>query len=364
MVIRLGEWSIKGIKQGLLYKKNFLSPFQRDKLRPTCAVVLQYHSIRPTHNLSSSYISPTLSITQDAFKRQVEFLVKHYDVMSLDQLLMHVQTGYTGHKMPVAITFDDGYRDNYLYAFPVLRTHNIPAMLYLTTECIGGGACLWTSELRYIILKNAKPNLRLNTLEEEYVLGSRNDRFKALHNIKTRLLALPRGMREEVLSELRHQAGVKDLTPLNGTMLNWNEVREMRKAGISFGAHTASHPSLPHIPLEEARKEILESKNVLESQLDEPIKHFSYPNPGDRINFNGELKGMLQSAGYNSATTSEPGYIKPGDDFFQLNRKGIYNLFSKLPDFYFWIEKEIILERWGHIPWIGQLSCRLLSGPA
>jgi len=215
--------------------------------------------------------------------------------------------------------------------------------------------------LRYILLRTTKTRLQLKLLSEEYPIGSRNERSLALQDIKRRMLIMPREMREEAMAEIRCEADVEDMTPLDNTMLNWHEVKEMHRMGMSFGAHTLSHPSLPHIPLEEAKREILESKQTLEAQLDQPITHFSYPNPGNQLNFNEELKAILQGGGYNSATTSEPGYVKPGDDFFRLKRKGIYTTFSDLPDFHCWIEKENIINRWNHFPILGSLGFKLLS---
>jgi peptidoglycan/xylan/chitin deacetylase (PgdA/CDA1 family) len=142
-------------------------------------------------------------------------------------------------------------------------------------------------------------------------------------------------------------------------MLNIEEVKEMGRNGMNFGSHTLSHPSLPYVPKEEAWIEIFESKQNLEKELAEPILHFSYPNPGDKVNFNSEIKGMAKKAGYVSAVTSMNGYVEYGGDPLELRRKGIYRKFSSLPNFYFWIEKEGVirgLERFG-------LPCGKVSGP-
>jgi peptidoglycan/xylan/chitin deacetylase (PgdA/CDA1 family) len=357
------QWGKKALKQGLLYAKNYLPPLHADKLRPACAVVLQYHSVSPSHDLNADYINPGLSVTQKDFERQIEFLVRNYNVMTMDQLLTYVQTEQKGTKMALAVTFDDGYRDNYFYAFPILRAYNVPALFYLTTDCIDGGTYFWISELRYIILKSTKTRIRLDTLEEKYTLGSSNDRFRVIQDIKERMLSVPRAGREEIMSELRHQAGIKDTRPLNGTMLNWKDVEEMHQAGMSFGAHTLSHPSLPYIPFEEAKREILESKRVLEDHLDEKVKHFCYPNPGGLVNFNGELRRIVEEAGYSSAATSEPGYVKAGDDLLQLKRKGIYRVFSNLSDFYYWVEKEVLMEQWKKLAGLGHFSQSLSTRP-
>ena len=113
---------------------------------------------------------------------------------------------------------------------------------------------------------------------------------------------------------------------------------------MHFGAHTVSHPSLPNIPEHEARCEIINSKRVLEERLSEEIRHFSYPNPGDVRHSSPAIANMLKDEGFSSATTSLPGRVVEGDEIYQLKRKGIYSLFKKLPDFYFWIQKEALAD--------------------
>ncbi len=112
---------------------------------------------------------------------------------------------------------------------------------------------------------------------------------------------------------------------------------------MSFGSHTLSHPSLPYIPKEEAREEIFKSKRILEDELGEPVAHFSYPNPGDKVNLNSEVKEMVREAGYLSAVTSMTGLVEYGGDPLELRRKGIYRKFASLPHFYFWIEREGVI---------------------
>ena len=120
----------------------------------------------------------------------------------------------------------------------------------------------------------------------------------------------------------------------------------MRRGGMTFGSHTLSHPSLPYIPDEEAWREISRSKAIIEQQLDEPALHFCYPNPTGKKNFNQRLTTMLREAGYESAVTSQNGYVVPGDGVLELRRKGINRQHGALSDFYFQIEEDAIRDAW------------------
>ncbi len=331
-----------GIAKGL-FQGRLLNPCKQGRLYTGSGVILQYHSV--SHPRSSyHYLNPGLSVTPEDFERQIAFVTRYFRVVSLDQLLANAKDQEICETL-FAITFDDGYRDNYIHAFPILRKYDVPATFYLTTECIDGGLFLWTSELRYLILKSPKFRMHLSSLSEEFALDTVPNRMKSLEKIKGRLGTMSRREREDVLSEVCHETGVRDMTPLKATMLNWDDVRTMCRAGMSFGSHTLSHPSLPHIPLDEAKKEIIESRESLSARLGKEISHFSYPNPGNHLNFSTELKQILKNAGYRSATTSMQGYVSHGYDPFELKRKGIYRAYSNLPDFYFLIKKEAILQR-------------------
>ncbi len=338
----------KGIaKRGVFFKRHALN-CRIHAWNERSAVILQYHSVSPPGEEHFSYVHPSLSISMDVFDRQMAFLSRHFQVVTLEKLLAYVNGDCRISGQPVAITFDDGYRDNYLYAFPVLLKYGVPAMFYLTTDCIDAKRALWTSELRYIIFRSPKSFLNVASLDVSFPIETVEERSTAIQQVKVRLVVMEKSEREEILTELRKEAGIspEDIRAFGEVMLDWQDIILMRRYGMQFGAHTLSHPSLPNIPRHEARTEVVFSKWVLEDRLSEEIRHFSYPNPGDVRHSSPDIAEMLKDAGYSSATTSVPGRVVEGDEAFQLKRKGIYSLFSKLPDFYFWIQKEGLVQVW------------------
>lgn len=344
------QYCKSAIKTGLFYERS-INPFRRGRIQGCKAVILQYHSVGPAQS-TALYVNPNLSITPEHFERQIAFVADHFRIVTLDQLMEHAENPSASETL-FAVTFDDGYRDNFAHALPILRRHNVPALFYLTTACINSTGCLWTSEIRHLVLESPKPCISLSTLADAYALDTAENRMKALELIKHRMVAGTRREREEILRELRSKTGVANGSAPERIMLSWDEVRAMRRNGMMFGSHTLSHPSLTYLPSEEAKREIAESRNELSSQLDEEIAHFSYPNPAGHLNYNTELKRIVENAGYRSAATSRPGYLGATDDRFELKRKGIYAIYSKLPDFYLWIMKEAILQRWNSLPGTG-----------
>ncbi len=102
-------------------------------------------------------------------------------------------------------------------------------------------------------------------------------------------------------------------------MLTWTMVREMHKAGIGFGAHTVNHGILTRMSLKDAQREIVDSKARLDSEFNEPARHFAYPN-GTGADWNPQIQSLVCQAGFRSACTTVPGLNRSGDDLYALRR--------------------------------------------
>jgi peptidoglycan/xylan/chitin deacetylase (PgdA/CDA1 family) len=211
--------------------------------RGSTARILYYHSIGDDPVRSS--VSPA------AFTAQIQHLHQRYRVLPLSDIVGRLAAGATLPARTVAVTLDDGFRDNYERALPVLSRFGVPATVFLTVSYIG------TDEL---------PTL-------------------------TRTEFVPRP-------------------------LDWGQVAEMRAQGIEFGSHTLTHPMLSRIPPDLARREIAESRRVLEQKLGSPPGVFCYP----RGDFNEAVKQLVREAGYVAACTTLPGVNGRRTDLFALRR--------------------------------------------
>ncbi len=119
--------------------------------------------------------------------------------------------------------------------------------------------------------------------------------------------------------------------------LTWDQIKEMEFSGIDFGSHTLTHPYLPDLTRDQQRKEIIGSKEFIESRLGHTIHHFSYPIGG----FNEDSKALAEEAGYLSACTTNRGYTRFNEDLYELkrirfgNKDNVYwNVFVKLFGYY------------------------------
>lgn len=299
--------------------------------RENTGLILRYHSIGNADGSAPPYIDPSLCVPHHAFERQMRLLRERYTPVSLDQVVAWIIEGHPIPPRAVAITFDDGYRDNHSGAFPVLKKYQIPATFYVTAGCVEDNEVLWTSKLRYYFAATRERSLLLQHPELKHLdlssERSRNASFAyAISLIKT--LGKRRG--DELFREIECKLSVTDIAPLNNAMMSWDELREMSQAGMAIGAHTLTHPSLPGLPPEEANAEIVGSKALIEERIKAPVHHFAYPNGRGVSHFNAEVKKMVRKAGFRSSATSIDGPVRPGDDPFTLTRMGVYRKHSRI----------------------------------
>jgi peptidoglycan/xylan/chitin deacetylase (PgdA/CDA1 family) len=264
---------------------------------PRCArrfQVLAYHKVSTDMHPFFEPIHP------DIFDQQMAFLSRCYRVMPLMELVGRNRTGDIPGRA-VAITFDDGYRDNYDFAFPILKKYGLPATIFVTTGVIETGETLWHDRIF--------DSFRFATVNHDLSLQRVLTKAKELYGEARRRLV------EDVENTL-----IPDVRD-TGTnrMLTWKQIREMNAAGIDFGSHTVSHPVLSRIPRHEMFNELCDSKRQLSDQLRMPVSLFAYPN-GHSGDFNDEVKQVLRDSGYLCAVTSEFGFNRAFSNPFELRR--------------------------------------------
>lgn len=319
--------------------RSFLKLSRSVTVRPRAAI-LCYHSVAERSDHPQQYLSENLTVAPEAFERQIRFLSQHYSIVQLESLVDCLRSGHRPDRDSVAITFDDGYRDNYEHAFPILRRHGVSATFYLTTGCIENLQLLWTAQLRYVISVTHLDNLQLNGMANcSFDLSTPQGREDAFTMLVVHMKNIPTPQRLELLEVVCKKLQVNEFLPLGRVMMSWNQMREMHREGMSFGAHTVTHPNLPNTELEEARQEIQESKQMLEDQLGGRVDHFAYPNGRGSSHLTQGIKELVREAGFCSAVTSQKGCVQSGDDLFSLRRIGVYKKHSSLTQFSWDIER-------------------------
>lgn len=292
-------------------------------------VILTYHRVVTDREIAEQSIQPGMYVTREVFAAHMRFLAKHFTVLSFAELLTRWDEGpWDANTRYCVVTFDDGWLDNYLYAFQILSTFRMPATVFLPTGFIGASDWFWPEKTSW---------LARQTLRRPYA-----ERVRVQIELKQRMGGIgPERVFEgqadvDALIEFGKMQSLEWITaftenwadllgerwPTNRQVVTWDEVRDMSAAGIAFGSHSVSHRLLPTLSKEEIRKEAVESWDALSRQSIRTVPVFCYPN-GD---WSDEVEGCVQAAGYRAATTTQFGYesAKPTNRF-RLKRINIHH---------------------------------------
>jgi peptidoglycan/xylan/chitin deacetylase (PgdA/CDA1 family) len=223
----------------------------------------------------------------------------------------------------VALTFDDGYRDNYEVAFPILQKYGVPATIFLTTSFIDQKEVPWNDKVTFALKHTAHNALTFKYHDQEfsYPLVDIADRLKARDQVLWLLRHVAHDDKVRLVDEITRSLSVTNFDYLWKSMLTWDQVREMHHRGIGLGAHTITHPILTRLPLDKARHEIEGSKRAIESAISAPIQLFAYP-AGTRADVSDAIKEAVRQSGFQGAVTTIFGFNSPETDPYSLSRGG------------------------------------------
>ena len=279
----------------------------------TSAQILVYHRV----NDENDPIFPGVPVR--AFAKQMEYVAEHYTVCSLSETVERIRSDDVPAEL-LTITFDDGYRDNYENAFPILSRLSLPATVFLATGAIDSGRMLWHDrvfaalrETRATALENFAGN------GSTYPLNTPAEKQHTLSQLLKFLWSLDDSDRSRWVEKLIQQLGTKAPMGCEGLMQSWDEIRAMSEHGIAFGAHTVTHPILSKLSPQQVKHEIRASKEIIEANVKMPVKHFAYP-VGRRDDFSDAVKNELRDADFECAVTTIFGSNDARQDLFELRR--------------------------------------------
>ena len=271
------------------------------------------------HRIGEATDAYTSAASADGFARHMRVLREHFTVLSLTDLLAAVDRRAVPPRA-VAVTFDDGYRDTFAHAFPILQQYGIPATVYLATGLLGDGPGMWNDRIGVAIRDTCCIEIPGVPGEPEPLpLRTPAERYGALRRTLEALKRQPPAERERLTQGIVRALGVvADSAP---QMLRWEQVQHMAARGVEFGAHTVYHPILTCVAAEEAEREIRDSKSDIEDRLQAPVRHFAYPN-GTAADFDETTKLLVRRAGYTSAVSTIFGTNGLSTDRYALHRGG------------------------------------------
>jgi peptidoglycan/xylan/chitin deacetylase (PgdA/CDA1 family) len=271
--------------------------------------ILTLHHVRPAAAGGGFRPNGLLEVTPDFLDRALTLIrAEGYDIVSLDEALARLGDPKPG-RFFVALTFDDGYRDNLDHAWPVLAKHQAPWTLYVVRGFAERTARLWWLELEEAIRGLPRISVELPDGRFEAPAGTDAEKQRAFDQLYWRLRKASEAILLSAISDLAREAGIDPVALVERDCLPTQTLRSLAGApGVTIGAHTLSHPMLAKHPEEVARREIVESKAWLEKVLEVPIRHFAYP-VGDPGSAGPREFALAKEAGFASAVTTRPGHL-------------------------------------------------------
>ena len=297
--------SARLLAAGLLHHSGGSRLLRRMRRDRVCVLCL--HRVLPRGQAQDTNSLPGMILHEQTFARMLEYLQRHFEIISLEHFL---EDGNTGSAKPrCLITFDDGWKDNYQIAFPTLHRAGIPAVIFLATGLIDSTDTFWVERLR-------------SGLRDEAVRQLAKERLAAVLPGSTAVLDV-----EDIIERLKRKPSTERDKLLRGLlpeqapygsdqMLSWEEIREMAAGGVAFGGHTDTHPLLPYEDDATVERELALCRSKIEAETGKPARAFAYPN-GD---WDPRVRALVQRSGFACAFGTRAGWHGENEDRFTINR--------------------------------------------
>ena len=269
--------------------------------------IISYHRVVESFSESSHNSIPSMLVSTRMFEQHLDWIGRHYEFVSLDDIGNRLETGTRSSKPTAAIAFDDGYSDVYYNAFPVLARKGIPATMFVVTGLTGNQQTLIHDKL-FLLLKSAFADARQTTgkvVELFRNAGIETPEMEMIGRMKpnpyavmTALLhGVPQMQANRMIQVLDERFGRGDRSYEGLSLLNWKMIEEMQAAGMTIGSHTRTHVLLTNESRETVIDEVTGSRHDLEKQLCRKVQHFAYPDG----RCDGDSTAAVAAAGYRFA---------------------------------------------------------------
>ena len=312
MVPRRNRWRthVKSALASTISRTHELGLAEALARRANRPLILGYHRIVDDFEGTARHEMPSMLTSTAMFERHLDLVGQHFRFVTLDEIGAHLVSGEPFAEPVAAVTFDDGYRDNYEHAFPILTRKGIPAAVFVVTDLVGKPAWQIHDKLFHLITKAYAawnhPRHELATLLQRLDLP-------AGHLLRTRAAtSSPMMVVSALLPDLSVQNIVRVMNALEANVgngfhnlplsLTWSMIQDMHRAGVIIGSHTRRHISLPAESVQTVVAELEGSKRQIEEHTGAPVVHFAYPGG----QFTPRDVEALERAGYRFGYTACP----------------------------------------------------------
>ena len=310
--------------------RHLLSAVQRRAVGGRRVLILSYHRVVADFFDEKERGLYTLNISQATFRRHLEALLLSHDIVPLEDALDVLNGTRRAARDVAVVTFDDGYRDVYQNALPVMRALRVPGVVYVPSSFVGTTRRLGHDRLYAALERMADRGLSAISVGvggtgERWLTDVLDGGVRPEVALERLISRYPTPGLLDLASALEDRLGLTGAEGPEGELpMTWEMLRELDAHGVITGAHTADHTVLTHQHLAEARREIAQCKAELERGVKKPVRHFAYCNGY----YSAGVAQALRAEGFISAVTTEDMPNVPGGDPFALKRKVLWEASS------------------------------------
>jgi peptidoglycan/xylan/chitin deacetylase (PgdA/CDA1 family) len=278
-------------------------------MRWTGVLCLNYHRIG--YPADSLFDRDLWSANPVDFEEQMRFLRSNFEVIGLADLPNVLEKKRGRH---VLVTFDDGYRDNYEIAFPILKHQGVPATFFVATGFLDHPKLSWWDEIAWMVRRSPRHELHMSPWLPGPLEHDEPDRERTVQVLLKKYKGLRASQTGPFLEALATATASGRCPPevASDMWMTWDMVRAMRAGGMTIGGHTVNHPVLASLPADEQRQEIDGCAQRLQEELGEAMVAFSYP-VGRPECFNADTRASLRQCGVRYAFSYYGGYRTGAD---------------------------------------------------
>jgi peptidoglycan/xylan/chitin deacetylase (PgdA/CDA1 family) len=280
------------------------------KLAAPAAVILRYHSIQDRPEQFANTIGCDSIHATSIFERHIELIARRFNAVSLDDIALFLKGEKILPQKAVAITFDDGYKDNFHFAAPILSRFGIPATFYVLVGAVDRSKAPWYCMLRHAFWTARNQNWTDPTSGTVHDLTDSRTREAAFMDAAGICAKSSPSAREDLVQNAARSLEPEPFPNESGLMMTWDDARTLAKSGHIVGSHTMTHPNVAHVSTHDAHSELTDSKLKLEQELGTPVKHFSYPHPALNPSWNESTLKITEELGYATAVTTTVGAVR------------------------------------------------------
>lgn len=280
-------------------KNKYLNKILKYKIN---TVVVCFHRVIDDESFKYQNNRPNddLVVSSSIFEKQIKFINDHFNPISIDNI--YQDNNLKNNR--IIITFDDGYRDNIINALPILEKYNCPAIIYVTTGFIDNKHTAWWIKIWDIIL-----NFNEITFENKKIdLDTFEKKKRIYFFFRKKFFLMKIHQIDKILNEIADS--VNYIENKNKTFMELEDIKKLKfNKLIQLGCHTHMHQNLKILNKNELNEEIFKSKQILESNLDKKIKHFSIPF-GTNNTFSPTVIDAINKFEFNTIVTTEHDVFK------------------------------------------------------